>query len=98
MINLSKGARTKQSILEVGLQVWRERPDKVNAKYIASMVGVTHGTVAYHYSNSDGLRDAIAAHAVAIQDAVVVPMLITTSHPAVAHLTVDERQGYLSSV
>lgn len=98
MINLSKGARTKQSILEVGLQVWRERPDKVNAKYIASMVDVTHGTVSYHYGSSDGLRDAIAAHAVAVQDDVVVPMLITTSHPAVAHLTAPERLTYLAGV
>lgn len=95
---MSKGARTKAEIVEVGLQVWRETPDKVNANHIASLVGITHGAVLYHFRTVDALRNAIAEHAVRIGDCTVIPMLLAAKHPATAGMTAETKAAYLSSL
>lgn len=97
-MSMSKGARRKREILDVGLSVWRETPDRVNASHIASLIGITHGTIIYHYQTAEALRAAIATHAVEQQDEIVVPMLIAANHPAIAALSDAERAGYLSKL
>lgn len=95
---MSKGARTRESIILIGLQVWRENPDRVNMTHVGSLVGITHAAVAYHFDSSDGLRNAIAEHAVRINDPVVVPMLIAARHPATAALPAAVKAAHLSSL
>lgn len=97
-MTVGKGARTKASIVEIGLQVWRETPDKVNANHIASLVGITHGAIIYHFDSVDSLRDAIAEYAVRIGDPIVVPMLIAARHPSTSGLTAEQKAAYLSSL
>lgn len=91
---MKHGERRKAQILEAGLQLW---PD-VSARSIAKAVGLTHSAVLYHFTSSDALKLAIAAHAVYVQCKRVVPMLIVGQHPAAANLTSAERTGFLSQV
>lgn len=97
-MTVGKGARTRASIVEIGLQVWRETPEKVNANHIASLVGITHGACLYHFKTVDLLRDAIAQHAVRTGDKIVVPMLLAARHPATAELTTEQKAEYLSNL
>lgn len=94
---MSKGERTKAEIVQIGLQVWRETPNRVNASHIASLVGITHAAVIYHWGTAAQLRMAIAEHAVKVRDPVIVPMLITSGHPAVAHMSESEKMEFLAN-
>ena len=95
---MSKGARRRQEIVEVGLQVWRENPARVNMSHIASLIGVTHAAIAYHYPGIDALRDAIARHAVHVGDPVVVPMLLAARHVATVGMTAEQKAPFLQSL
>lgn len=95
---MSKGQRTRESIILIGLQLWREDPSRVNMSRVASRIGVTHACVAYHYRSVDKLRNAIAEHAVRVNDPVVVPMLIAARHPATAALPAAVKAAHLSSL
>lgn len=95
---MSKGQRTRESIVLVGLQVWRENPDRVTMSHVGSMVGITHAAVAYHFKSSDKLRNAIAEHAVRTGDPVVVPMLLASRHPATASMTAQQKAPFLQSL
>lgn len=95
---MSKGLRTKESIILIGLQVWRENPDRVNMTHVGSLVGITHAAVSYHFGSSDGLRNAVAEHAVRISDPVVVPMLLASRHPATAAMTAQQKAPFLQSL
>lgn len=95
---MSKGARTRESIILIGLQVWRENPEHVNMSRIASRIGITHAAVAYHYSSAEAMRDAIAEYAVKVRDPVVVPMLLAARHPATAAMTAEQKAPFLQSL
>lgn len=95
---MSKGERTKAEIVQIGLQVWRETPDRVNASHIASLIGITHAAVLHHYKSSGKLRTAIAEHAVRTGDPIVIPMLLAARHPAVSHMTTEQKAAYLGSL
>lgn len=86
------GERTKQAILDAGLALW----PNVSARGIGKRLGMTHPACLYHFGTSAALKDAIAREAVRIGRADVIRQLIVTGHPAVAHLTVAERQGWLA--
>jgi AcrR family transcriptional regulator len=86
------GERTKQAILSAGLALW----PNVTARGIAKALGMTHPAVLYHFDTSAALKDAIAREAVRIGRADVIRQLIVTGHPAVAHLTTAQRQGWLA--
>lgn len=86
---------TKDKILEVGLDLWSFDPGSVSARRIGKRLGLTHAAVLYHFGSSGALKDALAAHAVALKDAVIVPMLIAAKHPSVSVLSADERARYL---
>jgi AcrR family transcriptional regulator len=79
------------------MQLWREQGlERVTATRVASLVGITHGAVLYHFDSTDGMRDAIAAHAVWKSDTVIVPQLIAMRHPSTAHMDNVERSAYFS--
>lgn len=96
MNNGTHGERVKAAILEAGLALWRVDPASVSARAIGARLGLSHGGVLYHFVTSDGLRSALAAEAVRIGDAVIVPMLITAKHPAVDGMAQSERARYLA--
>lgn len=89
------GDRVKAEMLEVGLQLWRTHSSLVTARAIGQRMGMTHTAVLYHWKTTGALKAAIAQHAVAVRDPVVVPMLIVERHPSVAGLTADERAAFL---
>lgn len=90
------GDRVKAEMLEVGLQLWRTHPTLVTARAVGQRMGLTHTAVLYHWKTTGALKAAIAEHAVARRDPVVVPMLIVERHPSVAGLTADERAAFLT--
>ena len=91
---MTHGERTKQRIMTTGLQLC----PNVTARKIAHTLGLTHGAVLYHYGTSAALRDAVAAHAVAVGDRSIVPQLIAARHAAAASLTASQRAEYLAAV
>lgn len=90
------GERVKASILSIGLMLWRDDPATVSARRIGQRLGLTHGAVLYYFKSADGMKAAIAAEAVRAGDAVVVPMLIASRHPAADCLTVEDRRRFLA--
>lgn len=95
---MKHGERRKAQILDAGLQLWREDAGSVTARGIAKLLGLTHTAVLYHCKNSDALKKSIADHAVAVGDPVVVPMLITARHAAVANMSDADRSAYLNQL
>lgn len=90
------GERVRAAILAAGLELWRCDPSTVSARGIGRRLGMTHSAVLYHHGTIAALRDAVAAHAVAMGDAVVIPMLIVARHPAVSRMPDIERAGWLA--
>lgn len=90
------GARVKQDILNQGVLLWREGPEKVTARAIGKRLGMTHAGVLYHFKSVSKLKDEIAKHAVATGDVAVVPKLIVANHHAIADLSQEVRQRYLA--
>lgn len=86
------GARVKARILDAGLQLW----PAVSARAVGREISLTHQAVLYHMGTADDLRDAVARHAVAVGDKRVVPVLITTRHPAAARLSAEQRAEFLT--
>ena len=80
----------------MGLKLWRaDQP--ITARRIASELGLTHGTVSYHFSRGDlSLRDAIAYHAVEQGEARVIAALIIEKHKTVAHFDDAQRLKWLN--
>jgi AcrR family transcriptional regulator len=95
---MSHGDKIKAAILAKGLELWRVDPRAVSARAVANALGMTHGNVRYHFGTSDGMLNAIAQEAVRIKDRVIVPMLITSKHPAVEDMPDAERKRYLSGL
>lgn len=90
------GERTKLSILEMGARLWMVDPAYVTARRIARELGITHGTVNYHFARGErSLRDAIAYHCVEQGEARVIAQLIGMNHKAVAGLDDRQRLEYL---
>ena len=93
---MTAGERTKLSILETGLRLWRVDPSYVSARRIAKELGLTHGAVQHHFRNSEhSMKDAIAYHAVEQGEARVIVHLIAANHKAVAHLDDAQRLEYM---
>lgn len=89
------GDRVKARILAAGLDLWSFDAGAVTARRIGKRLGMTHGAVLYHFAGIDALKHAIAVEAVRVKDAVIVPMLIASKHPAAADLSESERRRYM---
>jgi AcrR family transcriptional regulator len=92
----SHGERIKGLILITGIKLWRRDPAAVSARKIGQMMEMTHSAVLYHFGSAADLKDAIAAEAVRIGDAVIVPQLIAARHPAAVALSDADRRRFLA--
>ncbi|HRQ13045.1 MAG TPA: TetR family transcriptional regulator [Promineifilum sp.] len=95
---MKHGDKVRRNILDAGVRLWRDNPSKLSARKIAAELRMSHASVLYHFGTAEGLRNAIASHAVTMGDQRVVAMLIAERHSTVAHLTAAERQAYLSTL
>lgn len=89
---------TKKQILDAGVQLWREDPNKINARNIAKLINKTHPTIYNHYPNKKHLVEAVASHGVQTGDSVIIVNLLLMGHPMIADIPEDERQKHLNVV
>ena len=83
-------------ILDAGLKIWRDEGlDKVTLRSIAEALNITHPGILYHFKTVALLKDAIAAHAVAVGETKVIRQLIVSEHESVKHFNQSERHQYL---
>lgn len=93
------GERTRQTILEMGVRLWRVDPQYVTARRIAQELNLNHATVIYHFKHGETrLRDAVAFHAVKQGDSHVIASLIAMNHKAVASMDQTQRLEHLTIV
>lgn len=98
-MSISKGARTRAELITVGYNLWREKGmEAVTATRTGSLVGVTHAACLYHFKSTALLRDAIAAHAVALRDPIIVPQLLAIKHPVTANMSQAEKMDHLKKL
>lgn len=96
MVDGTHGERTKAAILAAGVRLWGETCVPPGASAIGKALGLTHSAVLYHFRAVAPLQDAIAAEAVRLCDAKVVPLLIASRNPAAATLSSVDRRRYMS--
>lgn len=89
--------RRRREILDTGLKAWASDPTNVTVRYIARQMGVTHGTVMYHFVSIVELRNAIAEHAVKVGESRVIAQLIATRHPAIADMNEKTRRNHMNA-
>jgi AcrR family transcriptional regulator len=93
---MKHGDRQRAAILAEGLRLWRATGEPASVRLVARGAGLTHGGVLYHFGTAKGLRDALAAEAVASADALIIPHLIVARHPAADSLSPGDRSRYLA--
>jgi AcrR family transcriptional regulator len=81
----------KTSILDAGLAMWPH----VSVRGLARRIGVTHTAVLYYFSDLDGLRSAVASHAVETDCSRVICHLITEKHPAIGGMLETDRRRHM---
>lgn len=86
---------TKRRILETGVRLWHSSSDNVTARAIARELGITHPAVSYHFP--DGIKHAVAEHAIKISDSRIIVQLIAVNHKLVSHFTENEKKKWLRS-
>lgn len=92
------GERRKADILRVGLAIWRESGEgAVTARAIARRLNISHAGILYHHGTTKALKLALACHAVATGDKTIIPQLITTRNPVVAHFDEPTRVAWLNA-
>lgn len=90
---MSYGDTVKKTILDAGLKLW---PNAKTAD-ISKETGMNRPTICYHFKASE-LSDAIACHAVTVQDLNVVAQLIASRHPVAQHISPDLRSRALAAL
>jgi len=91
---MSKSEETKLKILKAGLICW---PD-ISARKVGEQCGMTHTAILHHFSGEGTLKNAIAEHAVEVEDLRVVRLLICNDHPSILHLPPLDRAEYFSDI
>ena len=89
----NRGDSTRTRILKAGIRMWKKDPASVNAHAISKYIGMTHGTVMYHFPY--GVRDAVAEYALEIKDPVIIAQLIATGSALVKNMAPSERTEYM---
>lgn len=95
---MKHGDLIKRKILDTGLKLWRKNPNSVSARGIGAIIGMTHSAVLYHFKNAEGMRNAIANHAVALNDSKIIMHLIAEGHPSVAHMSSRESAKHMRNM
>lgn len=93
---MKHGEKTRQKILETGLEMWLKNPDSVTANGIAKSMGLVHAAILYHFP--DGVKDAVAAYALEQGNAQVIAQLIVNRHDLVADMSGAERAEWLGKL
>ncbi len=88
---------TYDEILLTGVRLWREKMQAPSVRGVAAALNLTHPAVLYYCKNAAGLRKALADQAVKMGDMTLIPLLIVTNDPSVAHFTDEQRRAYLPS-
>lgn len=86
---------TKQRILDAGLRLARKGLDTITLRAVGDEADISHTNIAYYFGNAEGLRDAVAEHALKMRDAEAIAHLIVDKHPSITTLTLAERRLYL---
>lgn len=95
---LSHGDKVKQSILDMGLKLWRDNVSKVTIRNIADKLHMSHANVIYHFGSMAALKEAIAYRAVACNDSKIIVQLIANKHPAIASMSPETRSKHFNSL
>lgn len=88
-----RNAETRRKILNAGLKLW----PNVTQQAIADRIGITRQAVSLHFKQGM-LKDAIAEHAVKMNNSRVIVQLIAVGHPLVADLSPSDRARHFKAV
>lgn len=88
-----KRGETKRRILDAGLRVW----PTLSVRMIGRALGMSHSNVLYYFSDSEILRNAIAAHAVECGDSRVIRYLLAEGHAAIAGMSEVDRLAHFTA-
>lgn len=92
---MKAGERTKQKILNAGLDLW---PD-VTLQGVARALDLnSHVNIFYYFKNVAELKDAVAAHAVETGNSRVIMQLVAANHAAVKDLSQADRIRHFNAV
>lgn len=93
---IERGNKTKDRILQAGIEMWLKDSSSVSANAISKHCKITHGTVLYHFP--EGVKDAVAQHAVNIGNSRIIVELMGQGHPAVENLSPSERSRHFKAI
>lgn len=93
-----KGDKTRQRIVEIGIEFARDGLHRVSARAIAAQLGISHTAVTYYFPTIRELRDTVAVAAVRQQEPGVIARLIMDKHAAVDGLSRADRARYLAAL
>lgn len=91
---MTKAEKTKRAILNAGLICW---PD-ISARRVGAECGLTHTAVLHHFPGDGALKQAVAKHAVEVEDSRVVRLLICNEDALVAHMCALEKADYFFEI
>lgn len=87
------GQKTKEKILEKGLQLW---PD-ITLQAVAKATGLTHPAILYHFPGNT-LKDAIAEHAIEQGASRVIVQLMASGHKAAEKLSMADKIRHFNAI
>jgi AcrR family transcriptional regulator len=90
------GSDVKDKILNKALKMWEQDHNNLTVMGVAKALGMNHANIYHHFP--EGLKDAVAEHAVQTKNTRIVARLIALGHPATDQLCPTERAEYLSNL
>lgn len=92
------GERQRAAIITAGIALWHEAgAAAVTARGIGKRVGLSHAGVLFHFGGIAELLRDVKAEAITSGDRKIIPQLITSQDPAVAHFTDEQRREWLNA-
>lgn len=88
------GKDIKERILEIGLTLWPH----ISAREIGRQMNMSHSAILYHFDDADGLRDAIAKHAVETGNSGIIVQLLAINHPATKGMETQLRDKHMATI
>lgn len=90
---MSHGKDVKERILNAGLILW---PD-VSSRSIGRYLDMSHSNILYHFGDANGLKNAIAKHAIHECKSHIIVQLIASNHPSIKDMAFDTRQSHIQN-
>lgn len=89
----------KQKILDAAvLLAARGRYDRITRGHVAAEAGCAAGSINYYFTDMDGLREAVMAHAVATGNSAILAQGLVDQHPVAKTATGEAKLAALSSL